>query len=111
MNLDLDALKPKIEAHAAKHPWQVIGIAFAAGAIAGLVSGERTSARGPRRGLGGALAAALGAVATRLIQDATLAQVAGYATDWLAGSDADQPVSAREEVSSHVPSIENFFEH
>ena len=112
MNLNLEALKPKIQAYAAKHPWQAIGIAFAAGAVMGLVSRERPGEPGAgvhRRGIGGALAGALGALATRLIKDATLAQVAGYATDWLSGPDAE--VSSREELSSRDPAIERFFEH
>ena len=105
MNLTFDELKPKLGARVAEHPWQTVGIAFVIGAAAALVNGK------PRRGMGGALVAALGAVATRLIKDATLAQIAGYATDWLAGSDADQQVSSREEISSREPSIERFFEH
>lgn len=110
MNLNFDELKTTIEEQAAAHPWQAVGIAVAAGAVMGLLGGGK-KAPDVKRGVGGTVVAALGAVAMRLIKDAAFRQVAGYAKEWLANQEGLQGTASRENLSSHDGSIEAFLEH
>lgn len=111
MDFNVDELKTKIEARMTEHPWQTIGIAVATGAMLGLLTGGRRAAPAPRRGIGGALVAALGAIAMRMLRDAALGQVTGYAREWLGKQDDLRGTATREDLASHDPSIEPFLEH
>jgi len=99
--------KLDLRAHIVAHPLASVGAAFAVGALLGL------SGRAPRpaaaaatdaavkRGIGGVIAAGVGAFALRLAKEIALKQVAESARGWW---------SAREAAASREPAMETFFD-
>ncbi len=100
-----------LERRIAEHPLPAVGIAFALGAIVGLV---RTLGRGHERAeavknstLGGAITGAITALAMRMAKDYALSHLSGAARKWI---DTDQ-TSPTERKASRDPSVESFLEH
>jgi len=81
-----------------RHPWPAIGIALAAGALAGLSAGRSAPPRG-RGKLGGAAMTALGTLALHLVRELAIAQLGRSAKRWWRdhrGDDLDDPYAARD---------------
>ncbi len=103
--------KLDLPAHIAAHPKVAVGAAFALGALLGLAGGrshrQGTStgtSEGTRRGIGGFVTAALGALIMRAVKDFALGQVSHAAKGWLDPQGPQQPASGRRDV-------EPFLEH
>ncbi len=107
-DVDLE-LKAKIAAH----PWPALGIAFAAGALLALGRRSVRHVAQPEaeegRTLGGAIIAAIGALALRALKDLALHQAASAASNWLHGSQAER--SSEPPRASHDPSDEDLLRH
>jgi uncharacterized membrane protein YdfJ with MMPL/SSD domain len=64
-----------------RHPWPALGLALAAGALAGLGAGRRAQARA-RRTLGSTAMAMLGTIALHAVRELAIAQLGSTAKRW-----------------------------
>lgn len=99
-----------IEAKIVAHPWPAIGGALALGVLVAL-AGHRPKApeQEVKRTFGGAVVAAVGAVAIRLLKSYAIGQLGDAAKNWLGANDAN--MSSRERAASEDPATESFLEH
>jgi hypothetical protein len=68
----------------AAHPLAAAGIAFALGALLGALGRRSASPDAPaKRGIGGMVTGALGALAMSAIRSYAMSQISGAAEDWL----------------------------
>ena len=86
-----------IPARIAAHPLVAVGVAFALGAVLGGI-GRRTRVPDAevKRGLGGAIVAALGAFAVGALKDFAMHQVSGAASQWFERGTEDETSRAAE---------------
>jgi uncharacterized membrane protein YebE (DUF533 family) len=71
--------------HISAHPLAAVGIAFAAGALLGFISGGGSSREpGEKKSVGGMVMGALGALAMSAVRSYAMRQISGAAQDWLA---------------------------
>ncbi|MBA3464374.1 MAG: hypothetical protein H0T46_30765 [Deltaproteobacteria bacterium] len=99
-----------IEAKIVAHPWPAVGGALALGVLVAL-GGHRPKApeQEVKRTMGGAVVAAVGAVAIRMLKSYAISQLGDAAKNWLGANDAK--VSSTERAASNDPATSSFLEH
>jgi len=104
--------KLDIPAHITAHPLLAAGAAFALGALLGMGGRMRVEPDGTvKRGLGGAMFAALGAVAIRFAKDFAVREAAGVAKTWWHNYVGGDPGASTEHATSREPSVASFLRH
>jgi hypothetical protein len=94
--------KLDVPAHIAAHPFIAVGAAFALGALLGSRRRRVRTRADSERGVGGAIVAALGALAMSAAKDFALHHAKGAAGRWLDAHADEAEVSRRREMESFL---------
>ncbi len=110
--------KLDIPAHIAAHPKLAVGAAFAIGALLGFMGGGKrrvehvhTNAGEDRRGIGGMVTAAIGALIMNAVKNFAMGQVTSAAKEWLDPASVDVTQSNASDATARQPAMKPLFEH